>query len=84
MLKLLLLFFCLTTSVAYHGSPVIWNKIIQFPVNIRVSQFLNDRGINNCFEYEEDQNNLHLKCWTDNELVNVDIKIYNNDEVAYI
>ncbi len=50
----------------------------------QVSQFLNDNGINNCFEYEEDQSNLHLKCWVDNKLVNVDIKIYNNDEVAYI
>jgi len=84
MLKILLLLFCLSTSVAYHGTPVIWNKIIQFPVKIRVSQFLNDKGINNCFEYEEDQSNLHLKCWVDNKLVNVDIKIYNNDEVAYI
>ena len=84
MLKIILLLFCLSTSVAYHGTPVVWNKIIQFPVNIRVSQFLNDKGINNCFEYEEDQDNLYLKCWTDNELINVDIKIYNNDEVAYI
>jgi len=84
MLKILLLLLSLTTSAAYHGTPVIWNRIIEFPVNIRVSQFLNDKGINNCFEYEEDIDNLHLKCWTDNELINVDIKIYNNDEVAYI
>jgi len=61
---------------------VIWDKIAQ--VNTRVSQFLNDRGINNCFEFEEDNNNLHLKCWTDNELVNVDIIIYKNEDVAYI
>ena len=84
MLKWLLLFLGLYATTAYHGTPVIWNKIIQFPVNIRVSQFLTVKGINNCFEYEEDQDNLHLKCWVDNELINVDIKIYNNDEVAYI
>lgn len=82
MLKLLLFYLCLLKTIAYHGSPVIWDKIAQ--VNTRVSQFLNDRGINNCFEFEEDNNNLHLKCWTDNELVNVDIIIYKNEDVAYI
>jgi hypothetical protein len=84
MLKWLFLLFNLTTSVAYHGTPVVWNKIIQFPVNIRVSQFLNKQGVNNCYEYEEDPNNLHLKCWIDNELVNVDISMYKNEESFYI
>ena len=84
MLNWILLFFCLSTTVAYHGTPVVWNRIIQFQVNERVSDFLNNRGINNCYEYEENQDNLYLKCWVDNELVNVDIKINNNDEIGYI
>lgn len=84
MLNWLLLFFCLSTTVAYHGTPVVWNRIIQFQVNDRVSDFLNKRGINNCYEYEENRDNLYLKCWVDNELINVDIKINNNDEIGYI
>ena len=80
---LLLLFYC-STVLAYHGTPVIWDRITQFKVNERVSDFLNKQGINNCYEYEEDKKNLHLKCWVDNVLVNVNINIYNNDEVAYI
>lgn len=84
MLNWILLFFCLSTTVAYHGTPVVWNRIIQFQVNERVSDFLNKRGINNCYEYEENRDNLYLKCWVDNELINVDIKINNNDEIGYI
>ena len=84
MLNWLLLFFCLSTTVAYHGTPVVWNRIIQFQVNDRVTDFLNKRGINNCYEYEENQDNLHLKCWVDNELVNVGIKISNDDDSLYI
>jgi hypothetical protein len=84
MLKLLLLFFYLSTTAAYHGKPVIWNRIIQFQVNDRVTDFLNKQGINNCYEHEESRDNLHLKCWIDNELVTVDIKIFNNDDSLYI
>ena len=84
MLNWILLFFCLSTTVAYHGTPVVWNRIIQFQVNDRVTDFLNKRGINNCYEYEENQDNLHLKCWVDNELVNVGIKISNDDDSLYI
>jgi hypothetical protein len=84
MLKLLLLFFCLATTSAYHGTPVVWNRIIQFRVDDRVTDFLNKRGINNCYEYEDNQDNLYLKCWVDNELVNVNIKIYNENDIAYI
>ena len=80
---LIILFYC-SLSVAYQGTPVVWDRIPQFKVNDRVTSFLNKQGINNCYEYEEDKKNLHLKCWVDNILVNVDINIYNNDEVAYI
>jgi len=80
---LLILFYC-SLSVAYQGTPVVWDRIPQFKVNDRVNSFLNKQGINNCYEYEESQNNLHLKCWIDNELVNVDISMYKNEESLYI
>ena len=85
MMKVLLLFlFYCSTVLAYHGTPVIWDRVPQFKVNNRVTSFLNKQGINNCYEYEENRDNLYLKCWVDNELINVDININNNDEVGYI
>ena len=80
---LLILFYC-SLSVAYQGTPVVWDRIPQFKVNDRVTSFLNKQSINNCYEYEENSNNLHLKCWIDNELVNVDISMYKNEESFYI
>ena len=85
MIKVLFLFlFYCSTGLAYHGTPVIWDRITQFKVNTRVSDFLNKQGIYNCYQYEEDRNNLYLKCWIDNELVNVDISMYKNEESFYI
>jgi hypothetical protein len=85
MINVLFFFLCYCSTVlAYHGTPVIWDRITQFKVNTHVSDFLNKQGIYNCYHYEEDRNNLYLKCWVDNVLINVDINIYNNDEVAYI
>jgi len=80
---LLILFYC-SLSLAYHGTPAVWDRIPQFKVNDRVASFLNKQGVNNCYEYEENSNNLHLKCWIDNELVNVDISMYKNEESFYI
>ena len=37
---LLILFYC-SLSVAYHGTPVVWDRIPQFKVNDRVTSFLN-------------------------------------------
>ena len=48
---LLILFYC-SLSVAYHGTPVVWDRITQFKVNERVTSFLNKQGVNNCYEYE--------------------------------
>ena len=81
---LVLLFFYCSTVLAYQGTPIVWDRITQFKVNTRVSDFLNKQGIYNCYQYEEDENNLHLKCWIDNELVNVDISMYKNEESFYI
>ena len=41
---LLILFYC-SLSVAYHGTPVVWDRIPQFKVNDRVTSFLNKQGI---------------------------------------
>ena len=81
MLKLL---FFIWSTTAYKSTPIVWDRIIQFQVNERVSDFLNNRGINNCYEYEENQDNLHLKCWVYNELVNIDISMYKNEKLRYI
>ena len=80
-LKMLKLLFFIWSRMS---TPIVWDRIVQFQVNERVSDFLNNRGLNNCYEYEENQDNLHLKCWVYNELVNVDISMYKNEEPRYI
>jgi hypothetical protein len=57
--------------------PRVWNRIPQHNVNYRIIDFMNNNIINNCFEYLETSTHLKLKCWRDNELINVDIKINN-------
>lgn len=55
--------------------PRVYMRIPQHFVHDRVIQFLNTNRINNCFEFEESPTNLLLKCWRENQLVNVDINI---------
>ena len=44
-------------------------------VDSRVSGFLNENRIVNCFEFRETETNLLLKCWRDNKLTDVSINI---------
>ena len=55
--------------------PRVYMRIPQHFVHDRVIQFLNTNRINDCFEFEESPTNLLLKCWRENQLVNVDINI---------
>ena len=66
--------------------PRVWNRIPQYNVNYRIVDFLNNNRINNCFEYIESPSHLRLKCWRDDSLFNVDLKIndyYENNNKIY-
>ena len=53
----------------------IWLRIPPHYVDSRVSGFLNENRIVNCFEFRETETNLLLKCWRDNKLTDVSINI---------
>ena len=74
MIKYILLIFCLICNVQ-SSKPRLWNRIPQHFVDYRVSGFLNENRITNCFEYVESPTNLLLKCWRDNKLTDVSIEI---------
>ena len=64
--------------------PRIYIRIPQHFVHDRVIQFLNTNRKNNCFEFEESPTNLLLKCWRENQLVNVDINIDRKYQQKYL
>ena len=74
-LFLLLTFFF---SIAAANKPRLYTRIPQFYADNRVSNFLNQNRITNCFEFLETSTNLLLKCWRDNKLT--DVSIYINPE----
>lgn len=53
----------------------LYCKIQKYGVGDIVAQHLTDLGLVDCFKRQE-EDNLYLKCWKDNELYNVDIKVY--------
>ena len=67
---LLTLFFCVI-----NAKPRLYTRIPKFFVDNRVSNFLNQNRITNCFEFRESETNLLLKCWRDNKLTDVSIDI---------
>ena len=68
---LLLSFLCVLTD----SKPRLYTRIPQYLVDDRVSNFLNQNRITNCFEFLETETILLLKCWRDNKLTDVSIDI---------
>lgn len=56
-------------------------RIDPYQVNSRISQFLTFHRIDNCFERLLGDNELYLKCFRDNKLIDVSVII---DESIYI
>tara|TARA_B100000963_G_scaffold269116_1_gene237250 strand:+ start:16396 stop:16662 length:267 start_codon:yes stop_codon:yes gene_type:complete len=67
--------FLLLLLCVQANKPRLWTRIPQFYVDNRVQQFINQNRITNCFEYQETETNLLLKCWRDNKLTDVSIEI---------
>ena len=69
--------FCLT--ILLISSPVnsinMYNRIPENHVFEAVENFLQKNQINNCFEKQENLNLLQLKCWRNDQLIDVDINI---------
>jgi hypothetical protein len=72
-MKYLFVLFLLISVV--NSKPRLYTRIPQYLVDDRVSNFLNQNRITNCFEFSESETNLLLKCWRDNKLTDVSIDI---------
>ena len=57
----------------------LYVRVDPFMVSERVTQFLEDQHIDNCFEKIVGGNELHLKCLRDSALV--DVRIYVMEEL---
>ena len=71
----ILLLFTSVNAIFQNDRVRIWKRIPPFFVYDRVSNFLNENRITNCFEFRETETNLLLKCWRDNKLADVSIDI---------
>lgn len=85
MIKVIIIVFGLLNIIynVYSHKPRVYMRIPQHFVNDRVIQFLNTNRITNCFEFEESPTNLLLKCWRENQLVNVNINIDKEYQQRY-
>ena len=64
----------------------IWNRIdgSSHGLEIKISEFLYDNNITNCFEHQENLNHLILKCWSFEDLVDVSILIRRNNPLPIL
>ena len=64
------------------NKPRVWDRVYD-DVYERALDFMDENGITNCFEYVEQDNYLRLKCWKDDQLMNVDITIKSSFRRRY-
>ena len=76
--NILYLIFIMPVLSYTSEKPRVWERIPRYVVSNYVNSFLNENRITNCYNYIEDRNNLLLKCWRDERLTDVSIKIYPN------
>ena len=57
----------------------LYVRVEPFMVSERVTQFLEDQHLDNCFERIVGENELHMKCLRDSSLV--DVRIYVMEEL---
>lgn len=86
MMKVIIFLLFVFTNIASAMKPRVYIRIPQFFVYNRVESFINENAITNCFEFRESPTNLLLKCWRNNQLVNVNINIdkENNNNRLFV
>ena len=67
----------------YSTAGLIWDRIPKYKVDKRILNFIDVNEINNCFQYEENNYNLHLKCLINDKITNIKIVI-EDEESVYI
>jgi len=75
------IFIILLSVYAYEEQSRVWNKVEGNGINHKLYQFLNDHDITNCYEYREHEYLLRLRCYSVDELFDVDTYIYKRNPV---
>jgi len=69
----------------YNDPPSrVWDRIPIHRAKERVYAFMIDKHLENCFEFYENPSLLRLKCWADNQLVDITITIHSEKKSIYI
>tara|TARA_B000000557_G_C20795261_1_gene452955 strand:- start:1238 stop:1531 length:294 start_codon:yes stop_codon:yes gene_type:complete len=83
-LLLLLLLICVNKvnsnrRILINNGGIIWDRIPKYMVKEKVYNFLDENGVNNCFQHIENKDLMLLKCWINNMLVDITIELtYDN------
>ena len=75
-----ILYFVMCVTCAFSNRARLYQRIPQYFVADAVYGFIQDNRLNNCFEYQETESHLLLKCWRDNKLVDAELKIIDKKE----
>lgn len=71
---IILKFICIVYAYSTPNKSRIWERIPKNTVDNHVISYFNENNIVNCYKFLE-YNNLLLKCWVNNSLVDVSILI---------
>ena len=55
----------------------VWEPVMSNNILDRLYNFLNNNNITNCYEFEEEQHHLLLKCWSNEYVVDVSVMARN-------
>lgn len=76
-LYLILIFLLCIFNFFYVSNTQLYTRIPKHEVKYVVWDFLSDNQINNCFQYELHDTVLLLKCWIEDRLKTVEIRVQN-------
>ena len=74
-----MLYFIMCITCAFSDRARLYRRIPLYFVDDAVYGFIQDNRLNNCFEFLENDNQLLLKCWRDNKLVDAEINIIDRN-----
>lgn len=76
-LYVILMFLLCIFNFFYVSNTQLYTRIPKYDVKYVVWDFLSNNQINNCFQYELYDTVLLLKCWIQNQLKTVEIRVQN-------
>ena len=82
-MKILYFLFLFFVLINADNKVRVYQRIPENFVATAIYEFVKGNGINNCFQFQETESQLLLKCLRDNELVNTEINIIEPTRVRW-